>query len=206
MASAHRGNFVWLETLRKARKTSLVQDGRQKVHYTFPDGTEMVEEYEVTSGELLVRKWKKKSTLGREGKWDYEIGEDLRPVNLDMENISESRGNPMFTRKDNSKAFQWRIRNLPYPLEVYSVTVDDDKHSITIRTSNKKYYKKFQIPDMERAKVDLEQSAISKAHANNTLIITYKKPPLILEQEKLIRQELVKMKSSRDGDVECTPS
>lgn len=99
----------------------------------------MVEEYEVTSGELLVRKWKKKSTLGREGKWDYEIGEDLRPVNLDMENISESRGNPMFTRKDNSKAFQWRIRNLPYPLEVYSVTVDDDKHSITIRTSNKKY-------------------------------------------------------------------
>lgn len=155
---------------------------------------------------LQVRKWKKKSTLGREGKWDYEIGEDLRPVNLDMENISESRGNPMFTRKDNSKAFQWRIRNLPYPLEVYSVTVDDDKHSITIRTSNKKYYKKFQIPDMERAKVDLEQSAISKAHANNTLIITYKKPPLILEQEKLIRQELVKMKSSRDGDVECTPS
>lgn len=153
-----------------------------------------------------MRKWKKKSTLGREGKWDYEIGEDLRPVNLDMENISESRGNPMFTRKDNSKAFQWRIRNLPYPLEVYSVTVDDDKHSITIRTSNKKYYKKFQIPDMERAKVDLEQSAISKAHSNNTLIITYKKPPLILEQEKLIRQELVKMKSSRDGDVECTPS
>lgn len=40
-----------------------------------------------------MRKWKKKSTLGREGKWDYEIGEDLRPVNLDMENISESRGN-----------------------------------------------------------------------------------------------------------------
>ena len=40
-----------------------------------------------------MRKWKKKSTLGREGKWDYEIGEDLGPVNLDMENISESRGN-----------------------------------------------------------------------------------------------------------------
>ena len=45
----------------------------------------------------------------------------------------------MFTRKDNSKAFQWRIRNLPYTLEVYSVTVDDDKHSMIIRTSNKKY-------------------------------------------------------------------
>ena len=53
----------------------------------------------------------------------------------------------MFTRKDNSKAFQWRIRNLPYPLEVYSVTVDDDKYSMIIRTSNKKYslYMTFQF-------------------------------------------------------------
>jgi len=31
--------------------------------------------------------------VGREGKWEYEIGEDMRPVNLDVENISESRGN-----------------------------------------------------------------------------------------------------------------
>ena len=132
---------------------------------------------------IPVRKWKRTSSVGREGKWEYEIGEDMRSVNLDVENISESRGNvslvfpltwytfecskssavlaclftqlkalfadfeftlfyihlqPIFTRKDNSKAFQWRIRNLPYPLNVYSVTVDDDKQSITIRTSNKK--------------------------------------------------------------------
>ena len=32
--------------------------GRRKVHYTFPDDVEMVEEYETTSGELLG-KWKK---------------------------------------------------------------------------------------------------------------------------------------------------
>jgi len=42
---------------------------------------------------IPVRKWKKKSSVGREGKWEYEIGEDMRPVNLDVENISESRGN-----------------------------------------------------------------------------------------------------------------
>lgn len=204
--AAAAGKFVWLETLRKATKTSLVQDGRRKIHYTFPDETEMVEEYDVSSGELLVRKWKKTSSVGREGKWEYEIGEDMRSVNLDVENISESRGNPIFTRKDNSKAFQWRIRNLPYPLNVYSVTVDDNKQSITLRTSNKKYFKRFHISDMERAKLNLEQSEISIAHTNNTLIITYQKPSLILEQEKLVRQELVKMKSSRDGDVECKPS
>jgi len=27
--------------------------GRRKVHYTFPDEAEMVEEYDVSSGELL---------------------------------------------------------------------------------------------------------------------------------------------------------
>jgi len=166
----------------------------------------MVEEYDLSAGELLVRKWKKKSALGKEGKWDFEIGEDTRPVNWDLENISESRGNPIFTRKDNSKSFQWRIRNLPYPLDVYSVTVNEEGDSIIIRTSNKKYFKRFPIPDMERAKLKLEQSAISKAHANNTLIISYQKPALILEQEKLVRQELAKMRSSRDGDVECKPS
>ncbi|XP_074614531.1 protein DPCD-like isoform X2 [Acropora palmata] len=170
--AAAEGKFVWLETLRKARKTSLVQDGRRKVHYTFPDDVEMVEEYETRSSELLVRKWKKKSGLGKAGKWEFEIGEDIRPVNLDLENITESRGNPIFIRRDSNKAFQWRIRNLPYPVNVYSVTVNEDNTSITIRTSNKKYFKRFDIPDMERAQLKLDQGAISVAHANNTLIIT----------------------------------
>lgn len=52
--------------------------------------------------------------------------------------------NPVFMRKDTRKEFQWRIRNLPYPLDVYSVSVTDDDHAI-LRTSNKKYYKKFQV-------------------------------------------------------------
>ena len=43
-----------------------------------------------------VRKWKKTSTLGNEGKWEYEIGEDLRPVSLGSEHICESRSNVSF--------------------------------------------------------------------------------------------------------------
>ena len=31
MAAAARGKFVWLETLRSARKTRLVQDGKSRV-------------------------------------------------------------------------------------------------------------------------------------------------------------------------------
>ena len=46
---------------------------------------------------------------------------------------------PIFIRRDSNKAFQWRIRNLPYPVNVYSVTVNEDNSSITIKTSNKKY-------------------------------------------------------------------
>lgn len=45
---------------------------------------------------------------------------------------------PIFTRVDTLTAFQWRIRNLPYPLDNYKVTVDDSKDTITIRTVNKK--------------------------------------------------------------------
>ena len=40
-----------------------------------------------------MRKWKKKTGLGKEAKWDFEVGEDTRQVNLDLENITESRGN-----------------------------------------------------------------------------------------------------------------
>ncbi|XP_031552858.1 protein DPCD-like [Actinia tenebrosa] len=204
MAAAMQ-KFPWLETLKNARKTNLVQDGKRKVHYTFPDHTEMVEEYALSSGDLIVRKFKKRSTLGKEGKWEYEVGEDLRPMNADSEHIMESVTNPIATRKDTTKAFQWRIRNLPYPLDVYNITINEEKTAVVVRTTNKKYYKKFSIPDMERAKLPLEQKSLSFAHANNTLIITYQKPPLILEQEKLIRQELAKNKTG-DGDLECKPS
>ena len=41
-------------------------------------------------------------------------------------------------RKDTKNSFQWRIRNLPYPKDVYSVTADCDNRVIIIRTSNKK--------------------------------------------------------------------
>ena len=45
----------------------------------------------------------------------------------------------MFSRKDTATTFQWRIRNLPYPINNYTVTVDDDSAGITIKTVNKKY-------------------------------------------------------------------
>jgi hypothetical protein len=113
---------------------------------------------------------------------------------------------PVLTRRDTPTAFQWRIRNLPYQLDNYQVAVDDSKEAIIIKTVNKKYYKKLSIPDMQRCKLPLEQSAISVAHASNTLILTYKKPKILLELEKELQIELKKLKSEREGDVECSQS
>ena len=44
---------------------------------------------------------------------------------------------PVFVRKDTKAAFQWRIRNLPYPIETYNVTCDPEQN-VVIRTTNKK--------------------------------------------------------------------
>ncbi|XP_072095152.1 protein DPCD [Mobula birostris] len=195
----------WLGCLRAAEKTAMVQEGRRKVHYIFPDGAEMVEEYEVCSDELKVRKWKQKTTLGSPGQWQFEVGEAYsRAVgSVEQPLIQESNSNPIFTRKDTKTCFQWRIRNLPYPKNVYSVTVDPDERHCIVRTSNKKYFKKFNIPDMDRCCLLLDSSALSFTHANNTLIITYQKPTAILKLEQEVVQELKKMKVAEDGDVEC---
>ncbi len=71
----------WIEKLKKAEKTCLVQDGRKKIHYTFEDKTELAEEYNVQTGELVVRKWRRKSALGASLGWEYEIGLNAEPLN-----------------------------------------------------------------------------------------------------------------------------
>ncbi|GFS02655.1 protein DPCD-like [Elysia marginata] len=197
---------IWLGKLQSAQKTCLIQDGRRKIHFTFPDATEMAEEYDTKTNDLIVRKWRKKGTLGGAGRWEMEIGEQSVPINLEVEGLMESSLNPIFVRKDTKTHFQWRIRNLPYPIDTYKVAAKPEERQIVISTTNKKYYKKFNIPDLDRCQVQIDQSAIEFAHANNTLIISYKKPPQIVDMEKRFQQELKKMKASNDGDVDCTPS
>jgi hypothetical protein len=38
--------------------------------------------------------------------------------------------------------FQYRIRNLPYPEEVYQLEVDSEKQEIVVKTTVKKYFKR----------------------------------------------------------------
>uniref|UniRef100_A0A671TWP2 Protein DPCD n=2 Tax=Sparus aurata TaxID=8175 RepID=A0A671TWP2_SPAAU len=165
----------------------------------------MAEEYDLKTDELIVRKWRNKSTLGAQGTWQVEVGEPLAgPVtSSDSEVIKENCSNPVFMRKDTKTSFQWRIRNLPYPKDVFSVSVEPSERCIIIKTSNKKYYKKFTVVDLDRSQLPLDGSALSFTHANNTLIVSYKKPKEILTLEQELMKELKKLKGTGDGDVDC---
>lgn len=114
--------------------------------------------------------------------------------------ISASSDQPIMVRRDTKENFQWRVRNIPYPLEVYQIMVDENANQIIVRTSNKKWFKRISIPDMDRMHLKLIQSnviiwiprlffsardsvipQVSFTHANRTLVISYAKPASILE-------------------------
>lgn len=76
------------------------------------------------------------------------------------------------SRRITKRSLEWRIRNLPYPIETYNVTAEIENKCLTVRTTNKKYFKKLQIPELERLNILPEQSKIEIQHKFNTLIIT----------------------------------
>merc|ERR1712178_272310 len=111
--------------------------------------------------------------------WVTEVGQTQEAAfdpHTDMMRVSSS--NPIFLRKDTPEHFQWRIRNLPYLADVYSVTVDHEKQQIVVRTSNKKYFKRIDVEDLSRVTppLMLEEERMSWVHQHNTLIISYTKP------------------------------
>jgi len=93
----------------------------------------------------------------------------------------------------------WRIRNLPFPRDYFDVRIHNSSE-IIVRTSNKKYFKRFDIPDMKRKGLVLEASSLSWNHLNNTLIINYKKPAPILIDEEVARKERTNIKAEKEGD------
>jgi hypothetical protein len=55
---------------------------------------------------------------------------------------------------------------------VYSVKAEPENKCITVRTANKKYFKKLVVPDLDRAGLLPEQDKIQFTHKHDTLIIT----------------------------------
>ena len=169
---------------------SVVVDGRRRIHSTSEDGSEMIEEFDAKTHELLLRKRRQKTVLGAEGDWVIEVGA-VSAIPTGNADIALNASNPVFSRLDTKENFQWRIRNLPYDQSVYSVTIENDLE-IVVRTSNKKYYKRIDIPDMKRLSLKLNSAALVWKHQHNTLVITYAKPPQVLEAEKKHLAEALK--------------
>lgn len=186
--------------------TSINQGGRRKVHTTFEDGSELVEEFDLKTDELLVRKRRTKTALGGDNPWEYLVGEAPRMFNSDTGTLIESGANPAWTRsQDTPRAFVWRVRNLPYPKDTYAVTVDPADQKIVIRTSNKKFYKRFEVPELVVLGLSLDESSLSWDWKNNTLIVQYLKPgeALVAETEEKVERQRMRVAAPEDGDVDC---
>ncbi|XP_054265489.1 protein DPCD [Macrosteles quadrilineatus] len=196
---------TWYRQIKAAEKTSIVQDGKRKFHYKFHDGQEMAEEYSMETNVLLRRAWKKKNPIRGSGDWEVEIGDPEPQFGvLDDIGIKENSSTPYVTRRITKTSLEWRIRNLPYPVEVYSVTADTQDKCLVVRTTNKKYFKKLPIPELERVGILPLQENISLSHKYNTLIIVYKKPSQVLEMEQKIMEELKTVAAIKDDQCKTS--
>ena len=60
--------------------------------------------------------------------------------------LSVSRQNPRFcTPRDTPRTWEWRVERLPYALPTYSVSVDAGRDELVLRTSNKKFFKRWPV-------------------------------------------------------------
>ena len=66
-----------------------------------------------------------------------QVGEAPSRVTIENDTLRASSSNPVLVRKDRVHAFEWRIRNLPYPKPTYSVEVDEARapHPPAIRAT-----------------------------------------------------------------------
>ena len=134
-----------------------------------------MEERDQNTNELFLRKWKRPTELGQIT-WEYEVGEDAKRFDPEQDLLQANSANPYFIRKDTTERFEWRVRNLPYPKDNYIIEVDHQKQQIVLKTVNKKYYKRIDVPDLRRAGLEIDEAAIVWKYSNNTVIIGYDKP------------------------------
>lgn len=166
------------------KMTTVSANGRRKCHYTLPDESEVVEEFDLQTDELLVRKRRGKTVLGALGEWVYEVGEAPARATIEGDMLRVNSSNPLLVRKDRPHCFEWRVRNLPYPKPTYQLTVDTEQNQIVVRTANKKYFKRIDVEELDRMRIPLEEGLLSWEHENSTLIIQYKKPAQVVQKER----------------------
>ena len=82
------------------------------------------------------------------------------------------------------------------------MSVDTEANQIVIRTSNKKYFKRIDVEELDRARVPLVESHLSWDHENNTLIVQYKKPKEVMAREKEAKVARLQAPEAQPGAME----
>ena len=68
-----------------------------------------------------------------------------------------------------------------------------------MKTTNKKYYKRIDVPDLKRAgDIKLDESELAWKYQNNTVIISYDKPAKVIEMEKKKKSDIQKLGNQSD--------
>jgi hypothetical protein len=104
---------------------------------------------------------------------------------------------PQFIRLDSPTHIIFKVRNLPYPLDTYSVGVDEEAEEIVIRTSNRKYFKRTQLSDCKELRIPLDHTCLAFTHANDTLTVRYAKPASLVQLEENRLQEAMELAKPR---------
>jgi protein DPCD len=203
MAASSSSCSAGMSRVLKEPKTSTISNGRKRILSRYTDESEMLEEYDVVTDELLLRKSRKQTAVGGEGPWVVEVGTEARQGNLDRDLIVESSGAPQLSRQDTPEEYVYKIRNLPYKKDVFEVTIEKRSgnalHSIVVRTTNKKYFKVIDIYDLQRGSIDLDVANMSWDVKFDTLTIKYKKPMSMRIVEAQEKKERAAMQSTRNG-------
>lgn len=95
---------------------------------------------------------------------------------------------------------------VPYPEGTFDVRVDEQADVIVIRTTNKKYYKRFEVPEVRAVgrKLHPDAMAFHFKPREATLIIQYAKPLEVLKAEAQDKLERTKLSNTeKEGDVDC---
>eukprot|EP00916_Digyalum_oweni_P027369 GHVL01044820.1.p1 GENE.GHVL01044820.1~~GHVL01044820.1.p1 ORF type:complete len:155 (+),score=8.67 GHVL01044820.1:224-688(+) len=140
-------------------------------------------QFDASTHLLLTRRTRGRMKAGRVGQWEWEVGSPPQSA-IDPNSIVPSSKNPMCIRKDTKGAYQWRIRNLNTDMSTFSVFVDETTDEIVVKTSNRKYYKRIAVPDLQRLGKHLHPDCLTSDFANGCLIITYVKDSQVLDFEK----------------------
>ena len=96
------------EVLGKGSTTALVSRGRLRVKTTYEEGVcncEKVEEYDVRTDELLLRKWRQNKGLAGMSKFVIEIGEEAGASAVNNVSVTDKDKDLLFRPSNNKTLY-----------------------------------------------------------------------------------------------------